>query len=186
MRTNRTLVGVVAAVLVAGLVIAGLFAIGSPATARKFKADQRRVERLQDLHRSLLNHFGDEGELPESLADLEPAFWENYGMPNDPRRDPMTGELFEYRLSSGRQYEVCAVFETASNDPRNPTQRYREIPRPLEPDGFEGFYSYERGRNCFDRMITIAEIRSFYPEDAPFGDDGPPVQPPIVRFPPRD
>ncbi len=184
MKTNRTLIGVVASVIVAALVIAGLVAVGSPSTARKFRADQRRVERLEDLHRALLNHFGEEGELPARLADLDPAFWENYGMPNDPRRDPATGEPFEYRRDSSRQYRVCAVFETASNDPRNPSQRFRDFPRPLDIDGFEGFYNHRRGRNCFDRVLTNAELRNTFPDYPPFPpDEVRKVEPPIVRLP---
>jgi hypothetical protein len=167
MKINRRLVGIVASVAVAALVVAGLFAVGSPATARKFKADQRRVEQLEELHRALVRHFADEGELPDSLRALNNTVFESYGGV-DPRFDPETGKTFEYRKVSDREYEVCARFDTSSDDPRNPNQSLRGY-RPVPPEGFlaGGFFEYKAGKNCFKRTLTNSEIRNLYPEKFP-------------------
>lgn len=168
MKSNRALLAVAASVVVAALVIAGLFAVGSPATARKFRADQRRVEQLQRLHDALRNHLIDQTDLPHSLDDLNPAYWENYGQPVDPRRDPVTGEAFDYGRLSDREYEVCANFETSSDDRRNVDRPFRAEPFPFDGGGGEGFFEYEPGRNCFDRTITNAELRNMFPGDPRF------------------
>ena len=167
MKDKRTLVAVAASIAVAALVIAGLFAVGSPATARKFEFDQRRVEQLAGLHRALVRHFADEGELPANLNDLNPALFEEYGGAADPRRDPETGEPFEYRRLSERQYEVCARFHTSSDDPRNPNRSFRGYrPAPLE-FVYGGFVEHKPGRNCFQRTLTNSEIRDLFPERVP-------------------
>ena len=157
MKNKRSLVVGAAIVAVAGLVIAGLFAVGSPATARKFKADQRRIEQLSELHRMLVNHFVDEGELPATLDALNPTLFEGYGLSIDPRRDPETGELFEFRTLADRQYEVCARFHTSSGDPRNPNQAFRGYRPPAEAV-LLGYLEHRPGRNCFKRMLTNSEI----------------------------
>lgn len=190
MKNNRTLIGVVASLVVAGLVIAGLFAVGSPATARRFKADHRRVERLEQLHQVLLQHFVDQGELPDTLRDLNRSVIEGYGGGVDPRFDPETGKIFEYRKLSDRQYEVCANFNTSSDDPRNPNQSVSGY-RPVPPEAFLGGYpEYKPGRNCFKRTLTNSEISDFYPGRVPIPDGATvpeptlsPISPPIQDGP---
>ncbi len=153
---SRRAVGIVATAAVVILVVAGLFAAGSPATARKFRIDRDRTERLNNLHASLAAHARENGSLPETLNDLQPntpggEFTEEF----DPRQDPQSGKLFEYRRISDRQYRVCATFLTSSLDRRD-----------------EGYYgpggspSHRAGRNCYDRRLSTEELRSdFFPKD---------------------
>ena len=166
MKNKRSLVVGAAIAAVAALVVAGLLAVGSPATARKFKADQRRIEQLSELHRMLVNHFIDEGELPATLEALNPTLFEGYGLSIDPRRDPETGVLFEFSKLADREYEVCARFHTSSGDPRNPNQAFRGF-RPPPEAALLGYLEYQPGRNCFKRMLTNSEIRDFYPPRPP-------------------
>lgn len=163
MKTNRTLIGATAGLVVAGLVIAGLFAVGSPATARRFKADQRRVEQLTQLHHALLQYFVDNAGLPDTLRVLNRSVLEGYGGV-DPRFDPETGKSFEYRKLSDRRYEVCASFHTSSEDARNPNQAFPGYrPTPLDAFASGGFLEYKPGRNCFKPTLTNREISSLYP-----------------------
>jgi hypothetical protein len=146
---SRRTIGIVATVLVAALVVAGLYAAGSPATARKFRIDRDRAERLGQLHSILVAQVQENGTLPASLGDLSgrPGA---YGAPGfDPLRDPETGKLFEYRKVSGRQYEVCASFDTSSSD--------RRAGSPIS-FGPEGALAFRPGRNCFKRNISQAEL----------------------------
>jgi len=144
---NRAVVGTLAAVVVAGLVVAGLFAVGSPATARKFKADQERRNRLSQLHFVLASHVRSEGTLPGSLEDVQEELLRRSGFGFDARRDPETGELFEYRREGDRRYEVCAVFHMSSDDRRS---------RDFGP--FPGDVTHEPGRNCYNRTLTDQDV----------------------------
>ena len=146
---NRKVIGAVATVAVVALVIAGLFAIGSPATARKFKADQERRNRLSQIHYVLAGHVREEGSLPGSLEDIDEEVLRQAGYGFDARRDPETGEPFEYRKLSDRRYEVCADFETSSQDAR--ANEFGPYPGDLE---------HEAARTCFDRRITDQDVES--------------------------
>lgn len=168
---NRAVVGAVATVAVVALVIAGLFAVGSPATARKFKADQERRNRLSQIQYVLAGHVREEGSLPRSLKEVDDEVLRQSGYGFDARKDPATGEFFEYRRLGDRRYEVCANFETSSKDNRG--QEY---------GGFPGDLEHEAGRTCFERRITDQDIQSapgFDVEGLPL-----PVPPKIAPRPP--
>lgn len=149
---NRAMVGALATVLVVGLVVAGLVAVGSPGTARKFKADQERRNRISQLHFVLSAQVREEGTLPESLDAIEDEVVRQIGYGSDPREDPETGELFEYRKISDRSYEVCATFHASSND-----ARAREF------GSYPGDRTHSSGRNCFERQVTDQDIESAFP-----------------------
>lgn len=167
---NRAVVGAVATVAVVALVIAGLFAVGSPATARKFKADQERRNRLSQIHFVLAGHVREEGSLPGSLEEVDEEVLRQSGYGFDTRRDPATGEFFEYRRLGDRRYEVCADFETSSDDDRS--QEFGPYPGDLEHDA---------GRTCFERRITAQDVDSA-PGFEPFPSR---VAPPATIRPPE-
>ena len=159
---NRAVIGGVATAVVVALVVAGLFAIGSPATARKFKADQERRNRLGQIHYVLSGTVRDEGSLPRSLEEIEDEVLVQVGYGGDVRRDPETGEFFEYRRESDREYEICATFETSSEDRRG--QEFGPYP---------GDLNHDIGRTCFEREVTDQDV-----ESAPaFGIEAPPSRP---------
>ena len=156
---NRALIGGLATAVVVALVVAGLFAIGSPATARKFKADQERRNRLGQIHYVLSGTVRDEGSLPRSLEEIENEVLVQVGYGGDVRKDPETGEFFEYRRESNRGYEICATFETSSEDRRG--QEFGPYP---------GDIGHEAGRTCFEREVTDQDVESapmFGFEEAP-------------------
>lgn len=146
---NRTVVGVLAIVMVAGLVIAGLVAIGSPTTARNLRADQERRDRLGQLHMVLASHVRIDNALPGSLDEVSDEALRQSFVGFDPRRDPESDDYFEYRTEGDRRYEVCAEFLTSSED-----RRAREFGR------FPGDVSHEPGRNCYEREITDFDVES--------------------------
>ncbi|MEX2586458.1 MAG: hypothetical protein WD602_00495 [Actinomycetota bacterium] len=149
---NSKLVGIVATVLVAAAVIAGLFAVGSPNTARELRADDQRRQDLTELHFELSQHRINEGSLPDSLEELDSI--NRYSRSFDPRRDPETGEFFEYTKLSDSQYEVCAVFNASIDD----------------AEGYRGFSEIEHdaGRNCYERDAGEGQSGSdFFPPERP-------------------
>ncbi len=130
---NAKLLGVVASILVVGLVVAGLFAAGSPSTARKIRADQETENQLNGLQYQLTDHEQRNGSFPRTLAELD----------SDGRFKARTDAdtPIEYRRISDGEYEVCAVFLTSSDDPRR--SGYYDT-------GVESF-AHEEGRTCFRR-----------------------------------
>ncbi len=163
---SRAWVGVVATVAVAALIVAGLFAAGSPATARKFRLDRDRKDRLSQLHSVLASYARQNGSLPPSLEELRPTEpGVEFSARFDPRRDPESGSFFEYERLSAREYRVCARFLTSSADRRN--EGYYGY-------GPEGQFEHKAGRNCYERRLTDQELESeFYPR--PPGTVIPPV-----------
>ena len=146
---NRRLVGGLATAVVVALVVAGLFAVGSPATARKARIDQERRNRITQLHFLLASHVREEGSLPSGLGDVDEEVLRQQGYSVDVRRDPESDEFFEYRRLSGREYEVCAEFLLSSDDDR--VSEFRPFP---------GDVSHEPGRNCYERTVTDDEVDS--------------------------
>ena len=146
---NRAVVGVVASLVVVGLIVAGLFAVGSPATARKLRADQERRNRISQLHFVLASHVRNEGSLPEGLDEVEEAALRQAGSGFDARKDPESGEFFEYRELSDRRYRICATFRLPSDDRRGES---------YGPYAVE--VSHKPGRNCYERELTSEEIQS--------------------------
>ncbi|HEX2149801.1 MAG TPA: hypothetical protein VHI31_06490 [Actinomycetota bacterium] len=144
---NRAVVGGLATLVVVALVVAGMFAIGSPATARKYKADQERRNRITQLHYVLSSQVRAEGSLPASLEAIDSEILRRAGYTADVRKDPQTGENFEYRRTGDRTYEVCADFETSSDDRR--AGEYRPYPGDVE---------HNEGRNCYDRTVTNQDV----------------------------
>lgn len=139
------ILAIVASVVLGALVIAGLFAVGSPGTARKFEADQARIRRLSELHGLLQNYHSRTGRLPSTLTELEQQEF-NFSPEFDPRSDPETHQFFEYSVQNARTYRVCASFLTSSFDKRK--GRYYEDPG----------YMHDRGRNCFTKTVTAFDV----------------------------
>jgi hypothetical protein len=114
-----------AVVLIAAF-LAGLGVAGTPSIQRRLQADQRRVENLQDISRALYyQRVQLAGEpMPATLAGLV-GKWQ--------ATDPETGKLYDYRVKSGTQYELCAVFDEPEEQNPYPSQ----------------FWRHGKGRTCF-------------------------------------
>ena len=134
---KRTIAGF-AAVSVTAAVVAGLFVIGSPAEERARRLDERRVENLQMIQRSVYVYFDRHGRLPSSLEELS----REDGMRID-QLDPLGGP-YEFRLIGAETYELCATFQRGS----------------AEDGGARSgeFWSHEAGRRCF--QLKAKEPRS--------------------------
>jgi hypothetical protein len=105
------LIVVVAAVLAA--VGIGLKLIGSPEAERARRLDERRLADLQTIARAVDVHWTRHQTLATSLGVLDED-----GFNSADLRDPGTSEPYEYRVLDGRNYELCAVFEARTEEPR--------------------------------------------------------------------
>jgi len=127
--TGSVLLGAAVTVVIAA-VVAGLFALGSPAEERARRIDDRRIADLQGIMAATDLYWTRHSQLPASLDDLtaEPGVSIN-------KSDPAGLEAYGYQPLDSANYEVCASFEQESG----------EIARDRERD----LWAHGSGRQCF-------------------------------------
>jgi hypothetical protein len=126
----RIFTAVVAAAVVAAIV-AGLVVLGSPAEQRRLRLDERRVRDLNAIVGEITAHWRTKSRLPATLGEL------GGGAGTVRHSDPVTALEYEYRPIEGKEFELCAVFETESRS---------EAPR---WSMFDRIWVHGRGRQCF-------------------------------------
>ena len=129
----RTILGVVAVTVAVAAVIGGFLLVGSPGEARAYRMDSRRVEDLRSASTAVDLHWNRTKALPGSIDEAT----RTRGTP-DALRDPATGEPYAYRVVDETHYELCAVFERASED----------VPSYADP-----IWAHASGRQCFTLQV---------------------------------
>jgi hypothetical protein len=94
---------------VVAAVVAGLFVLGSPSAERARRVDARRVGHLQAIAAATDLYWTRHSQLPTSLDELDAEPGVNIN-----RRDPASGEFYGYQPLDSIGYELCAGFETES------------------------------------------------------------------------
>jgi hypothetical protein len=125
--SGRQILAVVTTVVVAAAVATGIVLMGPPSEERMRRLDERRVEDLQQMSRSVYLYNTRHQRLPVSLTELsaEPGLTLQ-------SRDPVTGDTYGYSTLDAARYELCAIFD------RESTEKRAEI-----------FWSHGSGRHCF-------------------------------------
>ena len=123
--------GAIGALLAVG---AGLWVIGSPATQRAVRLDERRLDDLDRIAESVQYRWEADDALPPDLATL--AARPGSTMPT---KDPDTGQAYEYVVVDAHRFRLCAVFATD-------TAEYGVRRRAADRD-------HGRGRHCFDHRV---------------------------------
>jgi len=125
--SGQRLLVVVLIAVVASVVGVGIAMLGPPSEERARRIDDRRVQELRQLSQAVHLYNSRHHALPASAADLstEPGV-------SVASHDPVTGASYDYRVTDATHYEVCAVFDRPSADPRN-----------------VDFWSHGAGRQCF-------------------------------------
>ena len=129
--------------IVAVAVVYGIFLAGSPAQQRLLQFDQRRVSDLQQISFAIDRYKQLNKEFPEALGDLTGP---QYGVKS--LADPKTQEQYTYQVTGEREYELCAVFETQSNENKNTLRPF-----------FGSTWDHEIGETCFSFKIQENPIR---------------------------
>lgn len=145
----RIFVWAIIVIVIAG-VVTGFFVAGSPMSQRAVRFDERRTGDLQNIQWHIVNYWQRTQTLPQNLAALRDDI-SGFSAPRDPR----TGESYEYRILAVRTFELCATFETDSDDISSvlPKGSLRAPASPFgESVGF-GSFSHGTGRMCFERTI---------------------------------
>ncbi len=138
-------------VLVAALVISSFAVFGSPATMRKLRADDTRVQNLSSIQYQVLNYWQLKEELPAQLSDLNNSI-SGYMVPVDPETD----QPYAYSAEGTLSFKLCADFSLASVDTRGegPYGRDYSMAYPVGGFGMMGEnWKHEAGTACFVRTI---------------------------------
>ena len=109
-------------VVVAVVVGAGLYLVGSPGTAREQALDERRVRDLREAQDQVTAYWKRHRSLPAVLADAATSADDSAA-----QRDPVTGDPYEYRVTGDTTYEVCAVFAHPTRDARSEGNSWRHL-----------------------------------------------------------
>lgn len=138
-------VGVI--VIVVAAVVAGFFVIGSPKTERLRRFDYERAMRLQDIQMQVINYWRSKERLPEKLSDLSDEISGFIASV-----DPETEMPFEYNVKGPETFELCAVFNLASEG--ESMDLSYELEPMNYPVGKENWnWKHEAGQTCFERTI---------------------------------
>ena len=133
---RRTVFAVAASVAVVAAVVAGMFALGSPAEQRARRLDQTRLDDLRSLANGIEYEWGQKRALPQSLDELPAGFAQS-------RQDPATGAPYEYSVRGENKYQLCATFD------RNNTE---DVERPWA--GLDHvtatIWNHAAGRYCYE------------------------------------
>ena len=124
---------VVLAVLAA--VVYGFILVGSPASQRVIRFDERRVSDLQNISFALDSYWVRNAQLPENLEALQDQRFFVRSI-----QDSETQEPYEYRVLSAVTYELCTVFTAES--PLSPKPSFSQKP-----------WEHGIGRTCFEREV---------------------------------
>jgi hypothetical protein len=132
------LIGWLVTALVVAAVVAGFLLVGSPAQARRERADAQRVSDLESLARAVRDYHAERKALPEQI---EQVYARTY-RPVAELMDPVTGKAYEYRVVDKGRFELCAIFQT------DQSARKRSGPYGWREEGMP-FWRHGSGRQCF-------------------------------------
>lgn len=126
-------------------VVAGLFLAGSPEQERKRRFDQERLNDLSQISYAIDANWNQDKKLPTALKDLQ-AKRDVYVRS---LKDPRTQESYEYTSTATSTYELCAVFETDSEQELSRAA----VSRP-DVEG-QDFWKHPTGKKCFKLEARI-------------------------------
>ncbi len=130
---------IASAILTVLVIIVGFLALGSPRALRAMRDDQTRIQNLQTIQSSIVRHWQSKNVLPQTIEQSQDSLG-YYNLPTDPR----TGVSYEYKVTGGTSFELCATFE-ANPDPAS----IRSYAAMSDFDRWD----YKKGRTCFSRTI---------------------------------
>ncbi|MFA5127720.1 MAG: DUF5671 domain-containing protein [Patescibacteria group bacterium] len=135
-------------VVVAGAVVAGFFAAGSPKTARMIRFDADRISDLASAQSQIVNYWQTKEHLPNTFADLNDDI-KGYSVPADPE----TSAAYEYYLTGTTSFKLCATFDLVSDDEVKQSSAVYYYGSDMDN------WKHDVGYYCFERTIDT----EFYP-----------------------
>lgn len=148
-----------------GLIILSFMIMGSPATQRALRLDERRINDLQNIQSQVISYYQQKEILPAVLSDLSNPL-SGYSLPNDPEFEK--GNIYEYIPKDNLSFDLCANFTAdlprglQSNNNVNVTgpmvaggevKTTMALPAGAYPNGANDLWFHMAGHNCFTRTI---------------------------------
>ena len=150
------IVAAIAGLTVLASIVAGFFIIGSPATQRKYRFDEQRVNDLSTVQNEIINYWTQKAALPGRLGDLKNSI-SGFAPPTDPD----TNTAYGYTATGGLTFDLCANFNLASR--KNAGGVARPYPY-YAPDVSSQDWEHPAGRFCFSRTIDPDIYRPLEPK----------------------
>ncbi len=155
----RALFQSVIVAIMALAVVFGFYTAGSPQNQRLIRFDDQKVSDLQMIQdRLVYTYWQQKGALPTALAQLNDPI-SGFAVPTDPQ----SGQAFEYHSTGVTSFQLCAVFNKASEGSSSSTSPV------ARPDIGYNNWQHGEGRVCFDRTIdqTLYPVNPQKPGSAP-------------------
>lgn len=142
-------IGNVVSIILLLAVIGGFTVVGSPVEQRRINNDFDTINDLQNIQYDILNYWQKTDRLPKSLEDLDDPLTPKYSFRNRVDNNGNEEQEYTYNKLSDLKFELCANFETSSeeNDSKS-IQGYRKELL-LDED-----WEHTEGENCFERYIN--------------------------------
>ena len=147
-------------VLVLAMIIWSFSVMGSPATQRQLRLDDRRVNDLQSIQWQVINYWQQKERLPKTLEELNNPLSGSY-LPVPPEFEK--GEKYEYSTKGWMKFELCATFALPMPEGWREYGGVRPfygmggdseaISYPYPGGGVNESWDHEAGRTCFERTI---------------------------------
>lgn len=142
--TSSVLLGVVIATFVV-TVGYGLYLSGSPTVVRMQRADQMRVDNLNQISYAIDGYWGQHRQLPTNLHVFNQT---DYGYVSSQLLDPVTKKPYEYETISTNSYKLCADFQTIAD-----TSVTKMYPQPIGPSYDPHYWEHKAGRDCYTFVV---------------------------------
>jgi hypothetical protein len=153
--------GIISIILVAGIIVWAFMIMGSPATQRNQRLDQKRIDDLNNIQSQIINFYQQKGNLPAALTDLNNSI-SGYSLPVDP--EFTKGNVYKYEPTGVLSFQLCAIFTSDSPIVPNNTVRVEGPIIPVSspkttvaigvsPNGVVDSWAHNKGDTCFIRVI---------------------------------
>lgn len=137
MKSTYLIIGIIS-LIVLGAIIFGFSSAGSPFETRARKFDDERIKDIRNLSSSIQGYYTKNSVLPKTLSELDNSSY--YLSPNS-KKDPETGEEYEYSVTNSTNYDICATFATDSDKDKDPYSYYSKE------------FNHPKGYHCFNLEI---------------------------------
>jgi hypothetical protein len=142
-------------ILVLALLVGSFIVFGSPATMRKLRTDETRLNNLSSIQGQIIYFWQQKGRLPEKLTDLIDPL-SGFVVPLDPE----TNKSYTYTKTATLSFKLCSDFSLDSSESATDTNRNYMYAYPMMGKTAEGnSWKHGIGNTCFDRTIDP----EFYP-----------------------
>ena len=171
-KLNKTINPIAGILLVLFAISYSFYIMGSPATQRLLRLDDKRVTDLQSIQYQVINYWQQKEKLPENLALLSNPMT-GFSLPMPP--DFGKGEKYEYNIKDNKTltFQLCADFSLPIPKGWQESQGYygggvmpadKIVSNTAYPiGGTNESWSHEKGRTCFSRTID-KDIYPPYPK----------------------